>query len=177
MKQPAPFVARRLTPADAHAYAHLRREALLAEPWAFLRSTDNDPSSDPETVATRLKNPESVIFAVVSGTGEPGATVLAAAAVVRSGFAKTRHRAEIGGVYVTPSFRGQGLGRVIVHGCIEVARAWPGVDLVTLSVSERTPRAQRLYESLGFVAWGTEPDYVRIGDERAAEIHMHLRLH
>ncbi len=88
---------------------------------------------------------------------------------------KRRHVAGIWGVYVTPGMRRAGLGRTLVAQAVEIARGW-GVSKVQLSVSESSPTAVRLYERLGFVAWGRESDAVRAGAETAAQIHMDLRL-
>ena len=58
-----------------------------------------------------------------------------------------------------------------------VARTWPGVNSVGLSVSENSGAARRLYERLGFIAWGREPDCLHLPDGRAfAEIHMYRPL-
>jgi RimJ/RimL family protein N-acetyltransferase len=62
-----------------------------------------------------------------------------------------------------------------VGQAIEIARVW-GVSKVQLSVSSTAPAAQRVYESLGFVAWGRESDALRLNGNSADEIHMDLRL-
>jgi len=59
---------------------------------------------------------------------------------------------------------------------IETARSWPGVDYVGLSVSVRSQAALRLYQRLGFVVWGTEPDVARVGGTDYDEVHLALRL-
>lgn len=141
-----------------------------------------------------------------SGVGEVGAhdekpsKLLAVAAVLREAPIKRRHIAKIWGVYVTPSARGRGLAKRVVQGAIEAARSWGDanagggqvgtrgvggmggavvrVEQVQLSVSETAPVARAVYESLGFVTWGIEPDALRVGDEGrgAAERHMVLVL-
>lgn len=165
---------RLLTPEDASAYAQLRREMLLDSPWAFLRSADDDFAVRPEGIAERLREPENVIAAALDGATAP--RLLASAGLVRPQTKKTMHRAFIWGVYVTPSARGRGLGRSVMELAINTARSWPGLECITLSVSERQPAARALYESLGFTVWGTEPDAIRIEGERSAEHHMHLQL-
>ena len=59
---------------------------------------------------------------------------------------------------------------------IEVARRWEGVDYLDLGVSENAPAAQALYESLGFRAWGREPESLEVDGRRYDEIFMSLRL-
>lgn len=166
-------VIRLLTPDDAPAYAALRREMLVDTPWAFLRSIDDDFAVEPEGIAAKLRENESDIAAAFN---EDRTRLLASAGVVRLDPKKTRHRALIWGVYVTPTARGQGLGRAVMTLAINSARSWPGVECIWRSVSDRTPAARALYESLGFKVWGTEPDAIRINGESAHEHHMHLRL-
>jgi RimJ/RimL family protein N-acetyltransferase len=168
------LIVRALTPADADAYVALRAEALADAPFAFLGSPGDDIPSDPETMRAQLARPET--WAIFAAAESPSAPLLAVAGVMRSRRLKTRHRADVWGVYTTPRARGRGLARAVVGACIEHARAWPGVDILSLCVSTRTPGAQRVYESLGFRAWGVQPDYVRIGGESAAEVHMQLAL-
>lgn len=166
---------RRLTPDDADRYRALRREMLLDAPWAFASAPGDDRAESPDWVRQRLGEDDNAIYAV--DDADPGAALLACAGIVRSLRLKTPHRADIWGVYTAPRARSRGHARAVVRACLDHARArWPGVELVTLTVSERSPGARRLYESLGFTRWGTEPDALRIGPESAAEHHMHLRL-
>jgi ribosomal protein S18 acetylase RimI-like enzyme len=89
---------------------------------------------------------------------------------------KFAHRASIWGVFVDSAYRRKGLGRAVVTAAIVLARSWPGVDYVDLGASERAPEAQCLYESLGFRAWGREPEATQHEGRRYDEIHMTLRL-
>lgn len=167
-------VIRLLTPEDAPAYAALRREMLVESPWAFLRSIDDDFAVVESAIAAKLAENENDIAGAFDDG--PAPRLFASAGVVRLDPRKTRHRALIWGVYVTPAARGKGLGRAVMNLAINTARTWPGVECIWLSVSDRTPAARALYESLGFATWGTEPDAIRIAGESAAEHHMHLRL-
>jgi RimJ/RimL family protein N-acetyltransferase len=155
---------------------------LTESPWAFGASPEDDFARDPDAVAERLALESSALFAVEDpgwGSG-PGGTerpeLVAAAGVVRQTRAKFVHRARIWGVYVSPEHRRRGFGRAVVAAAIARASAWPGVDWVDLAVSERAPEARRVYERLGFVAWGREPEATQVGDRRYDEIHMTLRL-
>ncbi len=165
---------RLLTPADAHAYAAIRRESLIDSPWAFGRSPTDDPGSDPEIVAARLHDPENLT--VGSFDDASPRALLAIASIFRSPIHKARHRATIVAVYVTPSARGRGLGRAVVQGCIDAARSWLGVEVVGLAVSENAPAALKLYTSLGFIVWGREPDALRTGGCSYDEFYLQLRI-
>jgi len=60
-------------------------------------------------------------------------------------------RAQIEGVRIAQSQRGQGLGRAMFDWAIEEARA-RGCRLVQLTTNKARPDALRFYESLGFTA-------------------------
>jgi RimJ/RimL family protein N-acetyltransferase len=54
------------------------------------------------------------------------------------------------------------------------ARNLPGVLQLGLSVSETQPAAIRLYASLGFRSWGSEPRALRHEGRTETEQHMTL---
>ena len=160
----------RLTPADAARYVRLRRRMLIDTPVAFAASPEDDVASD-EAFVARALGPENAIFAVAAGD-----ELVAACGVMRQTKAKFRHRADIWGVYVEPAHRGKGHARAVIAAAIELARTWDGVEWLDIGVSAATPGAWKLYERLGFVAWGREPAATAIGDERHDEIFLALRL-
>lgn len=181
----------RLTIADAARLRALRAESLLAEPWAFGASPGQDRFESEQLTRETLEDPDHAIFAIEhpdharhhdrNANTRPGddlnaaplAPLIAMAGIARSVRIKQPHIAMIWGVYTTPAFRRRGLSRAVVSACIAHAPAWPAVQRIVLSVSDRTPGTRALYESLGFTTWGTEPDCVRIGPDSAAEHHMH----
>jgi GNAT superfamily N-acetyltransferase len=164
---------RRLVSDDAPAYVALRREMLADAPLSFASSVETDRGVNEDGVRTSLTRRSPDEYAIVGAWAGP--RLVAVAGVLREERPKRRHVAGVWGVYVTLAFRGQGLGRAVVGQAIEIARVW-GVSKVQLSVSSTAPAAQRVYESLGFVAWGRESDALRVNGNSADEIHMDLRL-
>jgi ribosomal protein S18 acetylase RimI-like enzyme len=82
--------------------------------------------------------------------------------------------AYLGHFGVAPELRGQGLGTLLIHHLIEQARS-QGFTVVALDVSSGNPRAQKLYEQLGFAVKKTNAaDYRRafghIVDHRYMEL-------
>lgn len=163
-------IVRPLTPADAPAYAALRREMLADAPWAFGSSLEDDARLDPAVVAARLSEPWQ---AIVGGFDEAGRLV-GAAGVFKAHHVKSAHRAHVWGMYVSPSARGRGLGEAILRAALGIARTWPGVTSVLLSVSVRAAAARRLYERMGFRAWGIEPAALVVDGVAVDEAHMVL---
>lgn len=156
---------------DAEAYAELRREGLLDSPLAFTSSPEDDFSLTPETLRDHLcRAPDSVIL----GAFEKG--LVGAVGAYRDRHVKASHRVHVWGMYVTPTHRRKGIAVELLRAVIQHARSLPGVSWVLLSVSSAAPGARRIYESLGFQWWGTEPDALRHNGESVVENHMALKL-
>jgi len=171
----------RLKPEDAERYARLRLRMLVESPCAFGASPGDDKGQDLPHVRHMLAQEEYAVFAVEAGPRGPASgqelrELIASAGIMRWSSPKFRHRATVWGVYVEPEHRGLGLGRAVMAAAIATARAWSGVDYVDLGVSAAAPEALRLYENLGFVAWGREPEATEIAGRRYDEIHMTLRV-
>lgn len=151
----------------------LRREALLDEPFAFLASPEDDRSAS--TAAVRDQLSTTADHAAVFGAFD-GEELIGMVGLTRDRPIKVAHRACIWGVYVKPEYRKKRVGAQLLSAILEHARRMDGVELVYLSVSEKTPNAKRVYESVGFVVWGLEPDYIRYAGESAREYHLALKL-
>ncbi|HEX6904132.1 MAG TPA: GNAT family N-acetyltransferase [Thermoanaerobaculia bacterium] len=166
------FEIRPLVPAEVAPLIALRKEALEANPLAFGASLQDDKTLSPEFLRTSLADPQT---SVIVGLFD-GADLVGMVGVVRGTQMKRRHRAGIWGMYVSPRARGKGGGRRLLEAAIEVARGWPGVEQVHLSVTETSVEAWRLYESAGFKEWGREPRSVMWEGRYVEEIHMMLDL-
>ena len=63
--------------------------------------------------------------------------------------------------YVAPYARGHGLARMLTEAVEDSARAM-GYQVLNLDLRETQTAAISLYESLGFIHWGTHPYYARV---------------
>ncbi len=78
--------------------------------------------------------------------------------------AATRHRpfaATLAHVYLAPYARGHGLARLLVQRVEERAAAL-GHRVLNLDVRATQQDAIALFESLGYIRWGTHPVYARV---------------
>ena len=98
--------------------------------------------------------------------------LVGAVALAFSAKPKTRHAALVLGMYVRPPHRGRGVGRQLLQVAIAAAAARPELRVLTLTLTEGNLPAQRLYESLGFVAWGVEPLAIRTPSGYRGKVHM-----
>jgi ribosomal protein S18 acetylase RimI-like enzyme len=85
---------------------------------------------------------------------------------------KNAHKGRLWGMYVRPSSRNLGVGRLLVSAVLDVARE--NVELIQLSVVKENRPARRLYESVGFLEFGMEPKASKLGDKYYDEAHMAL---
>src|SRR5688572_32375883 len=89
-----------------------------------------------------------------------GETLVAVAGIHREAKRRLAHKAWLWGVYVHPDWRGRGVARAIVTRALEDAAALPGIRKVLLGVNAANQPAVALYESLGFVQYAYEKDYM-----------------
>jgi RimJ/RimL family protein N-acetyltransferase len=161
---------RKLTPEDAEAYRTLRHEALQREPFSFGSSPDEDVAQSLDFVRAMLSDSRQALFGVFVPQ------LVGAVGVRGLPRKKTRHKAEIWGMYLREDHRGRGLAQQLLEAAIQFACSLEGVRFVHLSVSERAVAAGKLYEKLGFVAWATEPSALNVDGVDVSEQHMILRL-
>lgn len=165
---------RRLVRDDAFSWATLRREALAAHPLAF-GSVPDDPKFLIEFILTILDaTEESSVFGAFADKA-----IVGIVGIRRETGKKERHKSSLWGMYVSAGYRHGGIGEMLLRAAIQEARSWsyPQVELVHLSVSEIAMEARRLYERIGFQAWGCEPRALCWEGRYADEIHMVLDLY
>lgn len=164
----------RLAPIDADRYVALRKQMLADSPWAFSASPDDDVALDSAFLRTTLAQPDNAIVAVESD--EDPTSLIAAAGIYRVRNPKFSHRAKLWGVFVDPGHRSYGLGRAVTSAALELGKTWNGVAHIDVSVSENSPVALHIYQSLGFVEWGREPESTQHDGQRYDEIFLSLRV-
>lgn len=162
---------RLLSPADAPQLFTLRHQALLDSPNSFSASPEDDRVTSVAAAHEQLsRGPDSVVI------GAFAPELIGMLGLNRLAPLKTAHTVYVWGVFVAPQWRGHGLARQLLEAAIAHVHALPGVTSLQLSVNETTPGAQRVYESVGFRAWGVEPDALHVNGRSTSETHMRLIL-
>ncbi len=164
---------RQLAAHDAPVYQPLRLRALREHPEAFGSSLDDEQPLPLEQVARRLDDTSgnSVSF----GAWLDGQLV-GIVSLFRSPRLKTRHKAILGGMYVSPEARGNSIGKALLGHTLSYARTMDGLEDVTLAVTVGNNAARRLYLGAGFVPYGVEPRYIKLGNQYFDIEWMILRL-
>ena len=77
-------------------------------------------------------------------------------------------------IVVHPGYTGRGFGRQLMEYAIAWAQEADRVEKIELNVRSSNPRAQELYESLGFTVEGVRRDRIRLSNRYADDISMAL---
>ncbi|MEC0170539.1 GNAT family N-acetyltransferase [Paenibacillus graminis] len=164
---------RTLTSADAEIYRGLRLQSLLQNPEAFLSTYESELKISIVTIRIRLE-PADDHFTL--GAFDAGEKLVGILTFFRESRPKIHHKAHVYSVYVDPGARQQGVGRLLMLELISRATALPGLEILNLSLTSTNLPAKRLYESLGFICYGTEPKAMKLGEEYLDEDLMYLQL-
>ena len=168
MTDTAPLTVRPLDAPDAAAFQALRLQGLAEAPSAFASSLEEEQDLPLDTVAQRLvPAPGAVVHGAFSGTA-----LVAVAGLAREARRKLAHKGFIWGVYVAPAWRRAGAGRLLLTTVLEAAARMDGLRQVNLGVNATNAAAIRLYESLGFTAFGREPANLWVDGTYHDELHM-----
>jgi ribosomal protein S18 acetylase RimI-like enzyme len=168
------MMIRPLSADDAAAYREVRLRGLREDPTAFGSSYAEERERSLEEVVDRIAPPREVgRFSLGAFVDRKLVGVLGLGGDRR---AKTRHCAEIWGMYVLPEHRQKGIGRALMVEAITHARSLDGVRQIKLTVTATNTAARELYRSMGFICFGTEPDALFIEDRFYDEEYYLLRL-
>jgi len=162
-----------LTPADVVAYRALMLEAYEQSPDAFT-TTAAERESEPES--WWIKRIGSAGGLATSFGAWQGSNLVGAVALEYSAKPKTRHSASVLGMYVRSQERGKGVGLALLNAALAAATDRPEILRLTLTLTEGNVPALRLYRSVGFVEWGTQPQAIRTSTGLKGKVHMSLAI-
>lgn len=164
---------RLLTESDAEAWWNLRLLGLTTDPVSFAESADEHRRKSIDEVRTffRTFSPENFIV----GGFEDGQLV-GMAGFYREKHDKFRHKGTVWSVYVRQESRGKGMAKALIAEIIRRVRLIEGIEQINLIVSATQPIAKRVYASLGFKHYGTEPKSLKVGDTYIDDELMALYL-
>ena len=149
---------RRLAPSDVADYRRLRLQALKGEPENY-GSTFEEESVKQKLVSEEPIEQQSdnhVVFGAFDGN-----ELIGIMAYFREERYKLRHRGKVTQVYVAPSHRGQGIAKLILQTLVDHAFTQDGLEILTLEVVASNPAAIKVYESVGFRAYGLMEKYFK----------------
>jgi len=168
------FTIRTIEQEETSSFWELRLEALLLHPTAFGSSYEEAKKTPEDVIRERLRSDDNgfVLGAYSSDNGQ----LVGMVGFKRETSMKARHKSFIWGMYVTPAYRKQGVGRLLMEEVIARTESMSGLEIMTLSVVTTNVSASRLYRSLGFETYGTERCALKVDGVCVDEDHMAKRL-
>ena len=146
------IIIRAALPSDVIQYRELRLFALQDAPTAFSADYQTHLSRPMSFWEGRLNFDEyGIIF-----FAEQAGNLIGMTGIRQRESPKTKHSAEIFGVYVRPEWRGLRIAEGLMDLCIQWAKARE-VNILKLGVMATNTSAQRCYERCSFKIYGTEP--------------------
>ncbi|MCO5224172.1 MAG: GNAT family N-acetyltransferase [Thermomicrobiales bacterium] len=168
------YTVREITPDDLPAWWELRLMALQDSPDAFGADYATHKDKDPFPFYLDrgyLAGGPNTLFAAFD---EQGQIVAQTGCFADTG--KRSHIAMVISVYTHPEHRGHGLAQQLVAAAIHHLQRFLEITSIRISVNSNNQPARHIYEKLGFVTWGEEPDAIRAADGSCHnECHMVLR--
>lgn len=145
------MIIRQLDAKDAAMYRTLRIEALTNDPDAFGASLEDALKAPLQKTENRLSDKTAVTFGAFEEEKLVGNVTLS----METG-SKSRHRASVYAVYVTPSARSKGIARQLMETLIEFADQHSEIEQLYLMVTSTNMAAVALYGHLGFLKYGVD---------------------
>jgi len=157
---------------DAEMYRELRLQSLKENPEAFLTTYEMEKAKPLEQLQSNLiaSDHRFTLGGFIDNE------LVGIATFVRESNPKIVHKGNVYAVYVSPERRGKGIGKSLVQHLVMKAKQSDGLEQINLAVISNNHAAKRLYEKFGFVAYGTERNALKTGDQYWDEILMVLRL-
>lgn len=169
------ITVRRAAEGDGRALRRLRNAALKEHPDAFLASVaeeaENLMGDFDAMIATRWTGDANQML-----VAEYQGQVVGMCGFYREERSELAHRATIWGLYVQADARHHHAGRHLLEHALEQLKRLPGVRQIHASITEGNTDGRRLYESLGFTAWGVQPGAMQVDGQVLDETHLILQL-
>jgi RimJ/RimL family protein N-acetyltransferase len=162
-----------LRAANLARYRALMLHAYAAAPDAFTSTPEERAAQAEAWWLARMQDPKGLSQAFGAFAGDE---LVGTVTIEFSAKPKTSHKAHLIGMFVKESARGLGAGRALVDAALAAAAARPGVQVVTLTVTDGNEPAIKLYKACGFMSFGVEPMAIATPGGFKSKMHMWLQI-
>ncbi|MGM0924430.1 MAG: N-acetyltransferase family protein [Bacillota bacterium] len=154
---------------DADAYRKIRLEGLKNSPEAFGSSYEEEQLDPIDLYKSRLESDTAYTFGAFEKEELAGVVTL-----VKETKVKLKHKASIFAMYVSPDYRGRGIGKKLMAEVVIKAQEFDDTEQLQLSVVSTNQSAKQLYTSFGFTVYGHETRALKADGIYYDEDHMVL---
>ena len=148
-------------------YRDLRLEALKSDPIAFGSSYEEEIAISKEEWKKRITN---ALFAL--SNDKPIGMIVYIVDIKL----KTRHVANIFGVYVKKEHRGQGTGKKLIDSTISLIKKDKAIVKIKITVNPEQKAAVKLYKKCGFDLVGRHKKELKVDDKFYDELIMEKHI-
>ncbi len=156
-----PTTLQKLNPTHSNAYRAVRLECLKLYPENFGSNYDYEVNKEKLFFQPFIETPNQDVF--VMG-GFDAKKLIAICGFQRYDAEKTKHRARIMQVYVTPDYQRQNIATQIIKATITEALKLQGLEQIELGVITTNSNAETIYKNLGFKEYGIQKGYLKINN-------------
>ena len=156
-----PTVIKKLQPSHSNAYRAIRLECLKNYPENFGSNYDDEVKTEKLFFQPFIENPNPDVFVMGAFNGEK---LVAICGFQRYDAEKTKHRARIMQVYVTPAYQRKNIATQIIKATIEEALKSQGLEQIELGVITTNSSAETIYKNLGFKEYAIQKNYLKINN-------------
>ena len=154
-----------LTPDDAGIYRQLRLKSYEVSPFAFSESYADERSRPESDFATELQIKGNPAEWFVLGAFTEQNELAGFVKFRRDERSKARHKAMIHAMYVTPEYRNNRIGKLLIMAVLEHIKQLQGLEQIHLWVLHSDSSASDFYKKCGFESQGTlVKNDLKIGD-------------
>jgi ribosomal protein S18 acetylase RimI-like enzyme len=139
---------RRLDTSDVEDYRAIRLASLESDPEAFSLAYAVEAARPVADFVERITS--SAVFGAYAGRH-----IVGLADFEQKPGLKESHKGRVGGMYVLPEWRGQGISSTLITAVLDYARG--NVEQLTLAVAQGNSAAISLSQKFGFEIYGVEP--------------------
>lgn len=163
---------RKLQPIHREAFKQLRRESLDSHPGIFGSTPDQDFTDQQITNILDPRNETDFVLGYFEEEKLCGILGFA-----RPSKTKRAHKGHLWGFYVKPEHLSRGTGRLLLDEIIHIVKSDPSIEILLLTVTNRSEPAYKLYEEAGFTTYGVEKKALKLPDGiYLNEVLMRLEL-
>lgn len=157
------------------AYRALRLRGLREHPESFGETPANFEAKSNRQILERIDAQSKLGGFILAATSKLG-TLIGTVGLAVNDDEKSRHRAMLWGMYVVPEARNQGVARALIEELWVRAGRVSQLEQIHLAVVTTNQAAYRVYQSMGWMTYGTDPSVLKIGDRAFDEYLMVKRM-
>lgn len=154
---------------QAEEFWKIRLESLKVSPEAFGTSYEDSVATPISEVVKKIKNEQDEY---ILGAFTEDDRIIGIVGFRKGQGMKFKHKGMVWGVYVSPEYRGKGIGKSLMEEVINRGKEIEELKQINLSVITVNRSTVELYKKLGFESYGIEKNALEYLGEAYDEEHM-----